>query len=58
MPPVEAISRGEVEHEIVMLEGILLLLVELKLYYKNLNDHIAQVLLELLCEFFLLCQEY
>ncbi len=48
----ESSMRGEVEHEIAMLEGILLLLVELKLYYKNLNDHIAQVLLELLCEFF------
>ena len=38
----------------MMLEGshILLLLVELKLYFKILNDHVAQVLLELLCEFF------
>ena len=56
MPPAEATSGGEVEHEIAMLEGILLLLVELKLYFKSLNDHIAQVLLELLCEFFFLLQ--
>lgn len=35
-----------------MQEGILLLLVELKLYFRSLKDHIAQVLLELLCEFF------
>ena len=52
MPPTEATSGGKVEHKVAMLEGILLLLVELKLYFKNLNDHVAQVLLELLCEFF------
>jgi len=57
MLSTEASSGGQVEHEIAMLEGILLLLVEMKLYYKNLNDHIAQVLLELLCELFLLLQE-
>jgi hypothetical protein len=51
MPPTEATSGGEVEHELAMLEGILLVLVELKLHFKNLNDHVAQVLLELLCEF-------
>ena len=44
----EATSGGKVEHEVAMLEGILLLLVELKLYFKSLNDHIAQVLLELI----------
>jgi len=47
MPPTEATSGGEVEHELVMLEDILLVLVELKLHLKNLNDHVAQVLLEL-----------
>jgi len=52
MPPTEATSGGKVEHEVAMLENILLLLVELKLYFKNLNDHFAQVLLELLCKFF------
>ena len=55
MPPEVAAAGGKVEHEIAMLEGgTLLLLVELKLYFKNLNDHIAQVLLELLCEVFFL----
>ena len=52
MLPTHATSGGEVKHEIAMQEGILLLSVEMKLYDKNLNDHIAQVLLELLCEFF------
>ena len=51
VPPTEATSGGEVEHELAMLEGILLVLLELKLHFKNLNDHVAQVLLELLCEF-------
>jgi len=51
MPPTEATSGGKVEYEVVMLECILLPLLELKLYFKNLSDHVAQVLLELLCEF-------
>jgi len=43
-------SCSEVEHEVHMPEGIILLVVELKLAVKNERDHIAQVLLELACE--------
>jgi hypothetical protein len=50
MPPTLETSGGSVEHEIYMMEGIILLVFELKLEYKNEMDSIAQVLLELACE--------
>ena len=41
---------GEIEHEVSMAEGILLDITELKLYFKNERDHLAQVLLQLDCK--------
>jgi hypothetical protein len=46
-------SGGEVEHEVYMLQGIILLVVELKLAFKDEMEHVAQVLLDLVCEQFL-----
>jgi hypothetical protein len=43
-------SGGFVEHEIYMADGILLLVIELKLIYKDEMNAMAQVLLELACE--------
>jgi hypothetical protein len=43
-------SRREVEHEIYMVQGIILLVVELKLAIKDEMEHVAQVLLELVCK--------
>jgi hypothetical protein len=50
MPGTSKTSGGEVEHELHMLQGIVLLVVEMKLAFKNELDHVAQVLLELACE--------
>lgn len=50
MPGTSITSGGEVEHKVYMLQGIFLLVVELKFTSKNELDHIAQVLLELVCE--------
>ncbi|KAF8492808.1 hypothetical protein F5888DRAFT_877667 [Russula emetica] len=47
MPETSKTSGGEVEHEIHMLQGIILLVVQLKLAVKDERDHVAQVLLEL-----------
>lgn len=58
MPETPETSGGEVEHEFYMIEGIILLVFELKLKFKNEKDHIAQVLLELACELYLSSQEY
>jgi hypothetical protein len=49
LPETPETSGGEV-HEIYMVEGIILLVVELKLEFKNKRDHAAQVLLQLACE--------
>jgi hypothetical protein len=45
MPGTSETSGGEVEHEVYMLQGIILLVVELKLAVKDEMDHVAQVLL-------------
>jgi len=50
MPSTPETSGGSVEHEVYMTEGILLIVIELNLYFKDLRDHIAQVLLELDCK--------
>jgi hypothetical protein len=50
MPDTLETSGGTVEHEVYMIEGIILLVIELKLYFKNLRDHFAQVILEMDCE--------
>ena len=51
MPETPEISGGEVEHEVYMVEGIILVVFELKLQFnKDTWDHGAQVLLELVCE--------
>jgi len=47
MPGTPETSGGEVEHEVYMLQGILLLVIELKLAFKTELDSVAQVLLEL-----------
>ncbi len=52
MPATPQTSGGEVEHEVSMSEGILLHLTELKLYFKSMKDHLAQVFLELVCKYF------
>jgi hypothetical protein len=51
MPETPETSGGEVEHEVYMLEGIILLVVELKFAMKYEMDNVAQVLLELACEY-------
>lgn len=51
MPGTEHTSGGEIEHEVSMAEGILLEVSELKLYFKNERDHLAQVLLQLHCKY-------
>lgn len=43
-------SGGQVGHEVYMLQGIILLVVELKLIIKDEMEYVAQVLLELVCE--------
>ena len=48
MPATPQTSGGEVEHEV----SILLHLTELKLYFKSMKDHLAQVFLELVCKYF------
>ena len=53
MPATPETSGGGVEHQVFMLQGIILLVMELRLSFKNEMDHVAQVLLELLCEQFL-----
>jgi hypothetical protein len=50
MPETPETSGGKVEHEVYMVEGIILLVFELKLEFKNERDHVSQVLLELVCE--------
>jgi hypothetical protein len=50
MPETPETFGGEVEHEVYMVEGIILLVFELKLQFKDMWDHGAQVLLELVCE--------
>jgi hypothetical protein len=50
MPETPKTSGGEVEHKVYMVEGILLLVIELKLEFKNESNHVAQVLLELACK--------
>jgi hypothetical protein len=47
------ISSRDVEHEVYMLQGIILLVVELKLALKDEMDHVAQVLLDLFYKQFL-----
>ncbi|KAF8492211.1 hypothetical protein F5888DRAFT_1806933 [Russula emetica] len=47
MPNTPETSGGEVVHEVYMTEGIVLLVFELKLEFKNTRDHVAQVLLGL-----------
>lgn len=49
MPDTTETSGGTIEHEVYMMEGIILIVIELKLYFKDLRDHFAQVLLELAC---------
>lgn len=34
-------SGGEVEHEVYMLQGVILLVIELKLAFKDEMDHVA-----------------
>ena len=53
VPDTPDTSGGTVEHEVYMIEGIILrviLVIELRLYFKDLRDHFASVLLELACE--------
>jgi hypothetical protein len=50
MPETPETSGGKVEHEVYMIEGIILIVVELRLEFKNERNHAAQVLLELACE--------
>ena len=43
-------SKRGVEHKVYMIKGILLLVFELKLAFRNIINHVAQVLLELVYE--------
>jgi hypothetical protein len=58
MPETPETSGGQIEHEVYMLEGIILLVVELKLAMISELDHIAQVLLELVCEYRFFLRKY
>jgi len=51
MPEMPETSGGCVEHEVYMIEGIILIVIELKLRSKNLEDHTAQLMLELVCKY-------
>jgi len=51
MPETPETSGSWVEHEVYMIEGIILIVIELKLHLKNLRDHTAQLLLELVCKY-------
>jgi len=51
MPETPETSGGWVEHEVYMIEGIILIVIELKLRFKDLRDHAAQLLLELVCKY-------
>jgi len=57
MPETPETSGGVVEHEIYMVEGIILLVFELKLRFRDKRDQVAQVLLELACESLFFSQE-
>lgn len=46
-PGTSETTGVDIRHEVYMLQGIILLVVELKLSVKNELDHIAQVLLQL-----------
>jgi hypothetical protein len=48
--PETSTSIGDVQHQVHTLQGIILLVVELKLALKSELDHIAQVMRELSCE--------
>jgi hypothetical protein len=50
MPETPETFGSEVEHEVYMTEGIILLVFELKLALLDKLDNVAQVLLELACE--------
>lgn len=50
MPETPETSGCEVAHKVYMIEGIILLVIELKLKFKTERDHVARVLLELACE--------
>ena len=50
MTPENETSRGEAEHEVFMRQGTIMLIFQLKLEVKSMRDHVAQVLLELVCE--------
>ena len=50
MPETPEASWGEVEHKLYMTEGIILIVVELKLQFMDEASHAARVLLELACE--------
>ncbi len=39
MPQSQETPGGEVEHEVYMMEGIILLVFELKLEFRNKKDH-------------------
>jgi hypothetical protein len=49
MPATKESSGGHVEHEVYMLEGILLLMDEIKFEYKSRRDNFAQVMVSLAC---------
>jgi hypothetical protein len=50
MPDILETSGYTVEHQVYMMEGIILIVIELRLYFNDLRDHFAQVLLQLACE--------
>jgi hypothetical protein len=55
MPGTPETSGGEVEHKVFLFDNLILLVIEMKYYsLKNNRDYYAQVLLELVCETFLL----
>ena len=51
MPETLETSGVWVEHKVYMIEGIILIVIELKLCFKDLGDHTVQLLLELACEY-------
>jgi hypothetical protein len=51
MPQIPQTSGGEVEHEVYMQEGIILLVVKRNFAIEYEMENVAQVLLELTCEY-------
>ena len=53
MPETPETSGREIEHEYFLFDNLILLVIEMKLAFRIINDYFARVLLELVCELLL-----